>query len=45
MKLIKVLEYIMVKRMKKIILCIIFLVPIVLLAVDDISDKFKDLNR
>lgn len=28
-----------------IILCIIFLVPIVLLAVDDIRNKFKDLNR
>ena len=28
-----------------IILCIIFLVPIVLLAVDDIMNKFEDLNR
>lgn len=28
-----------------IILYIIFLVPIVLLAVDDIRNKFKDLNR
>lgn len=27
------------------ILYIIFLVPIVLLAVDDIRNKFKDLNR